>query len=230
MSCILIIDDDAHIRDVLRYALEAEKLTVLEAENGLVGLDVFKKNQPDIVILDIMMPEMNGLDVCRKIREGSHTPILFLSSRDSEIDRVLGLEMGGDDYLNKPFSPRELIARIKAMLRRLDYQKTTPIRSDDKTLRHGRLSLNTNTYQAILTEQSITLTTTEFNLLHLFIMNPQKVYTRDELIQADIFKDIISDRTIDSHIRRLRQKFTQAGCETVIQTVHGFGYTLGSCS
>jgi two-component system OmpR family response regulator len=224
---ILVVDDDSHIREVLRYALEKEKFQVLEAEDGLQGLAAIKQAQPDVIILDIMMPEMNGLDLCRELRKTLQTPILFLSSRDDEIDRILGLELGGDDYLTKPFSPRELIARVKVMVRRLDYLPHP--QPESAVLRHGEITVDPTGYQVLCKGTVLTLTTTEFNLLETFFQYPEKVYTRDALIQADIFKDIISDRTIDSHIRRLRHKFSAAGYPNVIETVHGFGYKLGSC-
>lgn len=224
---ILIVDDDPHIREVLRYALEKEQLCVIEAENGLQGLSAVQQQQPDVIILDIMMPEMNGLDLCQELRRTLQTPILFLSSRDDEIDRILGLELGGDDYVTKPFSPRELIARIKVMLRRLDYIPNKQI--ENTTIKHGEITIDPACYQVFCKEKALALTSTEFNLLETFLRYPDKVYTRDALIQADIFKDIISDRTIDSHIRRLRHKFSEAGYPNVIETVHGFGYKLGSC-
>lgn len=226
---ILIVEDDPHIRDVLRYSFEKEALTVLEAENGLHGLEVFNQHQPDVIILDIMMPEMNGLDMCQILRKSTQTPILFLSSRDDEIDRILGLELGGDDYVAKPFSPRELMARIKVMLRRLEQNDTHNNTPTETVLRYADIIMDPVNYQVLWKNTPAILTATEFNLLEVFMRYPEKVYTRDALIQADIFKDIISDRTIDSHIRRLRNKFLKLGCTNIIETVHGFGYKLGSC-
>ncbi len=225
---VLIVDDDPHIREVLRYALEKEDIAVIEAENGRMGLEKTQQRQPDMIILDVMMPEMNGLDMCRELRKSSNTPILFLSSKDSELDRILGLELGGDDYVIKPFSPRELMARIKVMLRRLN---NTPMQSApiSTSLKHNNLMLDPGTFRVCWQERDVSLTATEFNLLHTFIQSPSRVFTRDNLIEADIFKDIITDRTIDSHIRRLRQKLNAVGCANIIETVHGFGYRLGSC-
>lgn len=225
---ILIVDDDPHIREVLQYALEKEGLAVIEADNGRIGLEKAQTLQPDMIVLDVMMPEMNGLDVCRELRRTQSTPILFLSSKDSELDKILGLELGGDDYVIKPFSPRELIARIKVMLRRLN----TPMSNQTpglSLLKHQDLTLDLNTFQVRWREIDMSLTTTEFNLVQTFIKAPNTVFTRDHLIEADIFKDIITDRTIDSHIRRVRQKFNAVGCANSIETVHGFGYKLGSC-
>jgi two-component system OmpR family response regulator len=224
---ILIVDDDAHIRELLRYALEAEGLNVIEAQNGQDGLALALARQPQVIVLDVMMPEMNGLDMCRELRKTALTPVLFLSSRDSELDKILGLELGGDDYVSKPFSPRELVARIKAMLRR--QQALISSERQALSLEIGHLRLNPSCYQAFWKTETLVLTTTEFNLLHTFLNAPQRIFTRDALIEADIFKDIISDRTIDSHIRRLRQKIANAGGSAVIETVHGFGYKLGQC-
>jgi two-component system OmpR family response regulator len=224
---ILIVDDDSHIREVLRYSLEKEKLQVIEAENGLQGLELCKKHQPDVIILDILMPQMNGLDMCQEVRKTSHTPILFLSSRDDEIDRILGLELGGDDYMVKPFSPRELVARIKVMLRRLDYT-SEPVQTSAE-IQYADISINPINYQVLWKNTPVVLTATEFNLLEIFLRHPEKVYTRDALIQTTVFKDVISDRTVDSHIRRLRNKFQKLGGSDVIETVHGFGYKLGPC-
>lgn len=224
---ILIVDDDPHIREVLIYALNKAGLEVIEARNGEEGLEKAKAHSPDVIVLDVMMPELSGLEMCQALRKTSQVPILFLSSRDSELDRILGLEMGGDDYVTKPFSPRELVARVKAMLRRQMALKE--LANEAQLLKQGQVTLNLNTYEVFWQSLSLALTLTEFNLLHTFLLTPQKVFTRDELAQAEIFRDIVSDRTIDSHIRRLRQKFATAGSENLIETVHGFGYKLGSC-
>jgi two-component system OmpR family response regulator len=226
-TTILVVDDDAHIREVLRYALEKEGFAVHEAANGRDGLRQALSLKPTLIVLDIMMPEMDGLTMCREFRQASETPILFLSSRDEEIDRIIGLEMGGDDYVSKPFSPRELVARVKVTLKRLKPAEASA--SDATCLIRGGLQLDHQTYQVLWQTAPIALTATEFQLLQTFMQHPNKVYTRDELVQADIFKDIVSDRTIDSHIRRLRKKLSDAGCRNGVETVHGFGYKLGPC-
>jgi len=221
---VLIIDDDPHILELLRYALETEGLAVAEAKDGREGLFQVQQHQPNVIILDVMMPEMSGLEMCRELRKTSQIPILFLSSRDSEIDKILGLELGGDDYVSKPFSPRELVARIKAMLRRQTIAApASPI------LKQGNVTLHPDRFQVFCQNEPVILTTTEYNLLETFMASPQRVFSRDALVQAEIFKDVVSDRTIDSHIRRLRLKFTNAGCPNVIETAHGFGYKLGNC-
>lgn len=225
---VLIVDDDPHIREVLRYALEKEGIAVIEAGDGESGLHKALSQAPSMIVLDVMMPELSGLELCRELRKTKNIPILFLSSRDSELDRILGLELGGDDYVIKPFSPRELMARVKAMLRRVSLPAQAD-QSSPESLVCAQLTLNLKNYNAFWQETVITLTATEFNLLHTLMLSPHKVFTRNDLLDGGIFKDIITDRTIDSHIRRLRQKFSAVGCQSLIETVHGFGYKLGSC-
>jgi len=239
---ILVVDDDANIRQVLRFALEQAGYAVDEAENGAAGLERFEQYRPDLVILDVMMPEMDGTEVCRRIRRVSEVPVLFLSSRDDEIDRVVGLELGADDYVAKPFSPRELVARVKAILRRVNKTPdapfdggsavdslVTPPPLDTQTITHGALVLDLDLYQASWRGASIVLTRREFELLRALLGYPGKVYSRGELMNAAYeMGTIVSERTIDSHIRRLRHKFEDAGGQP-IETVHGIGYRLGSC-
>lgn len=226
---VLVVDDDPHIREVIRFALEKAGMSVVEASNGEEGLRQAKSARPDLVVLDILMPEMDGLTMCRELRK--HTddlPILFLSSRDDEVDRILGLEMGGDDYMTKPFSPRELVARVNVIFKWLgrygDRSLLAPL-----ALRQGAIELNPVSYTVNWNDRPLILTATEFALLERFLRNPNRVYSRDDLIDSDVFRDIISDRTVDSHIRRLRQKAAEAGCQTLIDTVHGVGYRLGAC-
>lgn len=239
---ILVVDDDANIRQVLRFALEQAGYAVQEAENGAAGLERFEECGPDLVILDVMMPEMGGTEVCRRIRRVSDVPVLFLSSRDDEIDRVVGLELGADDYVPKPFSPRELVARVKAILRRAGKAPDAPfdggVSIDTTTeipqpkaaqITHGALTLDLDLYQASWRGESIVLTRREFELLRALLGHPGKVYSRGELMTAAYdMGTIVSERTIDSHIRRLRRKFEDAGAEP-IETVHGIGYRLGEC-
>jgi len=221
---VLIVDDDTHLREVVRFALEQASFRVIEAKDGAEGLRRFAENQPDLVVLDILMPELDGTEVCRRLRATSRVPILFLSSRDEEIDRVLGLELGGDDYLGKPFSPRELVARIKAILRRVEVRAQAP--APPQTLTHGGLSLDLDTCQVTHGEKSIALTATELGLLRALLARPGKVFTRNELMdQAYEPGTVVSDRTIDSHMRRVRQKLALIGIEP-IATLVGLGYKL----
>lgn len=225
---ILVVDDDAHIREVVCFALKRAHMRVEEARDGAEALSRFDEVKPDLVVLDVLMPEMDGTEVCRRLRTKSQTPILFLSSRDDEIDRILGLEMGGDDYLTKPFSPRELVARIKAVLRRTRVAPEPTSRVH--LLAHGLLALDLDRFQATWDGQEVVLTVTEFGILKTLIRYPGKVYSRDELMDGAYKHDnVVTDRTIDSHVRRVRRKFSERGAE-VIETVHGLGYRLGTCA
>lgn len=227
MQKILIVDDDPHIREVVRFALEKEGFSVSEAENGVEALTRYNKEQPDLLVLDIMMPEMDGTEVCRQLRRTSTTPIVFLSARDDELDRILGLELGGDDYVTKPFSPRELVARIRAVLRRGQaLAGTTDKLSGVWAL--GPLRVNQNLFQVWYDNQEVILTVTEFGLLRTLIQQPGRVFKRDELMdRAYEANTVVSDRTIDSHVRRLRSKLKAAGPDPIV-TVHGLGYKINT--
>jgi two-component system, OmpR family, response regulator len=222
---IMIVDDDQHIREVLQFALEKAGFKVESAVNGKEALDKFASRAFDCVVLDIAMPEMDGLEVCRQIRKTSETPILFLSSRDEEIDRIIGFEIGGDDYVTKPFSPRELVARLQAILKRTSSKPQASV----KTLQKGALKVDIESYTAYWYEKPVTLTATEFSLLAILLKHPDKVYNRDELMDGAYQDIIVSDRTIDSHIRRIRQKFADDNADNIIETMHGIGYKLGKC-
>ena len=225
---ILVVDDDPHICDIIFFALEKANMQVCLANNGI---DALARLTPliDLIILDINMPEMDGLSCCREIRKTSEVPILFLSSRDDEIDRILGLEIGGDDYVTKPFSPRELVARISAILKRTK-QPPAKIKAFETILKQGFLSLDNEQHQIEWKNQSLALTATEFAILKLFMARPKQVFSRDMIMnQAYSLNIQVSDRTIDSHIRHIRQKLNQVGCQQVIETVHGVGYKLSSC-
>ena len=225
---ILIVDDEPHIREVIQFALQKAGFETMEAKNGEEALEIFHAKPSDLIILDVLMPEKDGIDVCRLIRQESNVPILFLSSRAEEIDRILGLEMGGDDYISKPFSPRELVARIKAVFRRINSKKEQPEKNEAIVI-HGRLKLDNDRYLAYWDDSEISLTPIEFGLLRTLIGYPGKVFTRDELMDGAYTLDtIVTDRTIDSHIRRVRKKFSKVGHDP-IETVHGLGYKLGAC-
>ena len=233
-SLILIVDDDPHIREVLRFALEKAGFRTTEAQDGVEAVKAFDSWKPDLIVLDILMPEMDGTEVCKAIRLRSDVPIIFLSSKDEEIDRILGLELGGDDYVTKPFSPRELVARVKAVLRRLveKAERPTETGSTPKTpnvLTHGLLRLDLDRYQASWDDREVVLTVTEFGILRTLMAFPGKVFTRDELMDgAYSYDNIVTDRTIDSHVRRVRSKFAAVGGNPV-ETAHGIGYKLGPC-
>lgn len=227
MARILLVDDDPHIREVVRFALEQAHHEVIEASNGRAGIEAFVAQQPDMVILDVMMPEIDGIEVCRTLRKTSRTPILMLSSRDDEFDRVLGLEIGADDYVSKPFSPRELLARVKALLRRA--QPDTEELSTT-LLSHGRIHLDLEAFEVRLDQHTVDLTPTEFAVLKTLLQRPRKVFSRRELMDyAYNVNTIVSDRTIDSHVRHVREKFNALGLDP-IETVHGLGYRAAACT
>lgn len=227
---ILIADDDPHIRDVISFALEKAGMQVTQTEDGRQALDAFRRHAADLMVLDINMPELDGLEVCREIRKFSEVPILFLSSRDDEIDRILGLEIGGDDYVTKPFSPRELVARINVILKRTQQQGRPPSEPEQGTLRYGKLNIQPEQHTASWDSKPLNLTATEFAMLQLFARQPTRVFSRDSIMGNAYDGNVyVSDRTIDSHIRHIRQKFADIGCENVIETVHGVGYKLATC-
>jgi len=223
---ILIADDDGHIREVVRYALEKAGHRVVEAIDGDQALDQVARAEPDLVILDIVMPGPDGLEVCRRVRALGPTPIVFLTSRDEEIDRVLGLELGADDYVIKPFSPRELTARVKAVLRR-SRAAAGPEALAARVLARGPLVMDLDRHRCSWGPEPVELSVTEFALLAALMGMPGKVYTRDELVErAYGIGHAITDRTIDSHVRRIRKKLADAGAADPIETVYGLGYRL----
>ena len=224
MSRILVVDDDGHIRDVMRFTLQQGGFQVVEAKDGAEALSQFSAGGIDLVVLDIVMPESDGLEVCRKIRAQSRLPIIFVSSRDEELDRVLGLELGADDYLVKPFSPRELLARVKAVLRRLSPEPATPEKGAIQ--RRGALEMDLHRHRCTWVGQEVVLTVTEFALLQSLLQSPGRVFSRSELEdRAYGHGHVITERTVDSHIRRIRQKLGAIGADP-IETVYGLGYRL----
>ncbi|WP_395646705.1 response regulator transcription factor [Terricaulis sp.] len=224
---ILVVDDDPHIRDVICFALEKAGMTALTAEDGAKALTRIDSDTPDLVILDIGMPEMDGLEVCRRIRKRGDTPILFLSARSDEIDRVIGLELGGDDYVTKPFSPRELVARVTAILKRAK-ASPPPAEEGEAVLRRGPLSLDGPRFQAEYAGAPVPLTALEFAIMRMLAARPGIVFSRDRIMDVAYADNVhVSDRTIDSHVRNIRAKFAAAGCPSVIDTVHGVGFRLG---
>lgn len=225
MQRVLIADDEPTIRQVIGFALEKAGYATVMARNGAEVLQTIRRGAPDLLILDIGMPEMDGLAVCREIRKTSDLPILFLSARDEEIDRVLGLEIGGDDYVTKPFSARELVARVGAILKR----GRGGIGRPKGAVTHGKVRLDADQHLVTFNDASLALTALEFEILATFMARPQFVFARETIMQAAYGGAIhVSDRTIDSHIRNLRGKFAAAGCRSIIETVHGVGFRLGT--
>ena len=218
MKNILIVDDEPDIRAILRYNLEKEGFAITEAVDGNDALDKLSKDL-DLAILDIMMPGKDGYDVCRKIREQGNTlPIVFLTAMDREFDELKGLEVGADDYVRKPFSPKMLIARINAIFRRIDQ-----INSKGTSICFGELEINTSTYIAQLDGEELHLPRKEFELLTFFMSQPNIIFNREELLgriwEEDVF---VVDRTIDVHINRIRSKL--GPYKNWIETVKGIGY------
>jgi two-component system OmpR family response regulator len=225
---ILIVDDDPHIREVLSFALGKAGMETLHAEDGEAALAAIGARRPDLVVLDINMPRMDGLEVCRRLRASGDLPILFLSSRDDEVDRVVGLELGGDDYVVKPFSPREVVARVSAILKRGG--RGLAEAGPKAALTHNRLRLDPEAWEAHWDEKQVPVTVTEFQLLQLLASLPSKVFTRDAIIDRLHGPGFaITDRTIDSHIRNLRAKFAALGGGDLIETRPGIGYRIGRC-
>ncbi len=226
MPRILIADDEPNIREVITFALERAGFATATARNGSEALQQVRRGPVDLIVLDIGMPEMDGLEVCRQIRKTSEVPILFLSARDEEIDRILGLEIGGDDYVTKPFSTRELVARINVILKRArGGEKRTAV------LSHGKVRLDAPRHAVWFDQAAVALTALEFEILSAFMARPELVFSREQLMDAAYGAGTyVSNRTIDSHVRNLRAKFADAGCTSVIETVHGVGFRLGRCS
>jgi len=227
---ILVVDDDPHIRQLLVFALGKAGLATLEAGDGEEAVALITALKPDLVILDINMPRMDGLEVCRRVRATSSVPILFLSSRDDEIDRVLGIELGADDYVVKPFSPREVVARTQAILRRAS-MATPEEKPDTAIITHNCLTLDCESWRAIWDGKDVPLTVTEFTTLRTLAARPGKVFSRDAIIdQLHGPGFAVTDRTIDSHIRNVRAKFAAVGADGLIETRAGIGYALGPCT
>jgi two-component system OmpR family response regulator len=225
---VLIVDDDPHIRQLLAFALEKAGFATREAADGEAAMADIETAAPDLVVLDINMPRMDGLEVCRRIRAQGGLPILFLSSRDEEIDRVLGIELGADDYVVKPFSPREVAARVAAILRRSN--GAAKIEDIAGQIRRGRLSLDAEAWTAAWDGAEVVLTVTEFGILKTLAAAPNRVFSRDAIIDHLHGPGFaITDRTVDSHIRNLRAKFASIGGMDLIETRAGVGYRLGGC-
>jgi two-component system OmpR family response regulator len=224
---ILVADDDPHIREIICFALEKAGMKTLGVADGAAALQAVERRAPDLIVLDIGMPEMDGLEVCRRLRQRSDVPVLFLSARDEEIDRVLGLEMGGDDYVTKPFSPRELVARVNVILRRA---RPVAVEEEADAFAHGRLMLVPASHAASFDGKPLMLTAIEFAIVKGFLARPSHVLGRDAVMANAYASNIhVSERTVDSHIRNIRAKLAAVGCGDAIETVHGVGFRLGRC-
>ncbi len=227
---ILVVDDDPQIRDVLGMALERAGFDAVMARDGAEGLTQAKTINPSLAVLDIGLPEMDGLELCKAIRKDSDLPILFLTARDDEVDRILGLELGGDDYVTKPFSPRELVARVRAILKRTGGAVETTAPKENSILKIGRLSVVPESHVCKVDETHVTLTSTELTILSKLMSRPTQVFSRPALVDAIWGPGmVVSDRTLDSHLRNLRSKLADAGCTDAIETLHGVGLRMGPC-
>lgn len=226
MPTVLLIEDDRLIAEPIARALKLQNYTVLTATNGAAGLEMALTAQPDLVILDIMLPEINGWDVCKGIRQKSVVPILMLTALSEEIDRVLGLELGADDYLSKPFSTRELMARIKALLRRVEFD--TARTAQNEQIEFADIMIDLNRRQIFKSGKEVALRFKEFELLSLLLLKAGDVVTRAEIFDKVWGTDWLGDmRTLDVHIRWLREKLEDDPSDPrLIQTVRGVGYRL----
>lgn len=222
---ILIVDDEEPIQELLRFNLENEGYSVLTAFDGPSALKMIEEKRPDLVVLDVMLPGMDGLEVCNQLRQNSKfrdLPVIMLTAKGEEIDKVLGLELGADDYLTKPFSPRELLARIRARLRRVKPQTL------ENELIRGDLRIDLNRFQVSVRGEEVELTPKEFELLRVLAAHPGKVYSRDELLERIWGYEYAGDtRTVDVHVRHLRQKVEKDPSNPeYIETLRGIGYRL----
>ena len=223
---ILVVEDDPNIQEALRYSLEKENYRLILADDGDLALTLAQNHSPDLILLDIMLPGMDGLTVCKRIREENNVPIIMLTAKTEEIDKVLGLELGADDYITKPFSMRELIARIKVQLRHSSSKNGTTKANATDILNFGNLVVDTYSYTAKLNDVQLNLRPREFNLLTFFMRNKGKALTRLQILEALWGHDYIGDtRTVDVHISWLRQKLeTNPEKPLRIVTVRGIGY------
>ena len=225
MARVVVIEDEEPIAAAVAARLRSEGFDVDVAADGPSGVALVERARPDLVVLDLMLPGFDGLEVCRRIQKDRPVPVLMLTARDSETDLLVGLAVGADDYLTKPFSPRELVARVHAILRRVGRaSESAAADSAERTLRLGRVALEPATRRATLDGEPVHLTPTEFDILALLGDKPGVVFTREKLL-ADIwgYRDGFGARTVDSHVQALRRKLGAS----VIRTVHGVGYAAG---
>lgn len=228
MATILVVDDEQPIADILKFNLEKAGYDVICASDGQAAIDLAFEQQPDLMLLDLMLPIKDGMDVCREVRKKMDMPIIMLTAKDTEFDKVLGLEMGADDYVTKPFSTREILARVKAHLRRITKQAEEESEAVDVKVRYMDLEIDTNMYVVYKQGVLIDLTHREYELLAYMVRNVGRVMTREHLLQAvwgfEYFGDV---RTVDVTIRRLREKIeNDPSNPTYILTRRGLGYVM----
>ncbi len=224
---ILIVDDEEPIVDILRFNLKKEGYNVLEAYDGEAALNIALEKNPDLILLDVMLPKMDGFTVCRKLRERISTPILMITAREEEVDKVLGLALGADDYITKPFSIRELMARVQANLRRgsKDFNYIN-VDADNTSMKHGALTINIDKYEVRKNDKIIDLTLREFELLKFLSLQPEKIYSREALLEKVWGYEYYGDvRTVDVTVRRLREKIEDDPSNPkFVVTRRGVGY------
>jgi two-component system response regulator ResD len=228
VSCkVLVADDDPNVFEIIRLYFEQQQMELLEANDGAAALELAEKALPDMIILDVMMPKLDGFETCREIRKKFDTPIIMLTAKGEEFDRVLGLELGADDYITKPFSPRELMARIKAILRRTHPRPAVPDGESTCTYEFKNLSIHVDRHEVVVTGEKVNFRPKEFDLLVHMAKSPGIVYTREQLLEHVWGYDFIGDiRTVDVHVKKVRQKLNALPSE-VIHTVWGVGYKFG---
>lgn len=225
MTKILVVEDDRTLRDVLTYNLRREGYTPLAAEDAPTGVALARQQNPDLIVLDVMLPGTSGFDACREIRRFSPVPIIMLTARGEEMDRILGLELGADDYVTKPFNLRELLARIRANLRRVDLERES---REPTLLAYGPLRIDIQARRVAVDGRSVLLQPREFDLLAYLVKEAGIVLRREQILSAVWGHDFVGERTVDVHVRRLRAKLEAAGAADLISTVHGVGYSLRS--
>ena len=220
---ILVVDDDLHICELLKLYLENENYTVYTANDGQAAVETFNLKSPDLVLLDIMLPKMDGWQVCREIRKTSTAPIIMLSAKGETFDKVLGLELGADDYVTKPFDAKEVVARIKAVLRRT--KDDGEVADEKKTVMYDGLEINLVNYELKVNGVAVDTPPKELELIYHFASNPNRVYTRDQLLDEVWGFDYYGDsRTVDVHVKRLREKLEGVSEKWTLKTVWGVGY------
>ena len=219
---ILLVDDEPLMIKGLKYTLEQDGYETVSAYDGEEALKVFGEQPFDLVLLDVMLPRMDGIQVCQRIRENSDVPIIMLTAKGEEIDRIIGLELGADDYIVKPFSPREVVARIKAVLRRTSEQQQG---ADDGCVSHQELVIDIKSYTVTLRGKPIICTPKEIEILFMLASNPGQVFTREQLLNRVWGYDFAGEtRTVDTHIKRIRAKLDNTGLNWSIKTIYGVGY------
>lgn len=221
---ILVVDDDLNICELLKLYLENEGYTAYVANDGKAAVDMFNEKSPDLVLLDIMLPKMDGWQVCREIRKSSSVPIIMLTAKGETFDKVLGLELGADDYVTKPFDSKEVMARIKAVLRRANSEGESN-NSEKKIVKYDKLEINIENYELKVDGKVVDTPPKELELIYHFASNPNRVYTRDQLLDEVWGFDYYGDsRTVDVHVKRLREKLEGVSDRWSLKTVWGVGY------